>query len=159
MGIIAGMTYRVDPYFHYHAPLTEEYFYSLNNQRSQNITRHFEYNAIITGTSMTENFMASEVDALYGVNSIKVCYSGATYKEINDNLIVALEENPNIEMIIRGLDIDVVRYLAEKKLMRYDMGEYPMYLYDNNFLNDIEYLLNRDLFYSRIYPMIQQKRK
>ena len=91
LGVIGGYMYKIDPYMHFHKPDTERYFYSLDNQRSQNdgITKHFDYNAIITGTSMTENFMATEVDSIFNVNSIKVPYSGATYKEINDNLKTA----------------------------------------------------------------------
>lgn len=48
--------YRIDPYMHFHKPDTARYFYSLDNQRSQNdgITKHFDYDALITGTSMTE---------------------------------------------------------------------------------------------------------
>ena len=50
-----------DPFFHFHAPNTDAYFYPLNNQRSQNdgISRNFEYEGLITGTSMTENLMSS----------------------------------------------------------------------------------------------------
>ena len=47
--------------------------------------KHFDYDAIITGTSMTENFLSSEFDSLFGVNSVKTTFSGASYKEINQN--------------------------------------------------------------------------
>lgn len=132
--------YRIDPYMHYHKPDTEGYFYSLNNQRSQNdgITKHFEYDALITGTSMTENFKTSEMDALFACNSIKVPYSGGSYKEINDNLKVAVENNPNLKMVVRGLDMG--RFLDDKDVMRYDLGTYPTYLYDSNPLNDVQYI-------------------
>lgn len=53
---------------------------------------------------MTENFKTSEMNEIFGVNSIKVPYSGATYKELNDNLIIALENNPNLKTIVRCLD-------------------------------------------------------
>ena len=78
---IGGLTAFVDPYFHYHAPLSF-LEYPLNNQRYQNdgIVRNFDYDAIITGTSMTENFKTTEFDNLFNVNSIKVPFSGATYK-------------------------------------------------------------------------------
>ena len=56
--LISSLVVYVDPYFHYHAPKTDLFFYGLYNQRSQNdgILRHFDYDAVITGTSMTENF-------------------------------------------------------------------------------------------------------
>lgn len=81
--ILAAINVIVDPFFHYHKPLPG-LFYILNNERYQNngILKHFDYDAIITGTSMTENFKTSEFDKLFNVNSIKIPFSGATFKEI-----------------------------------------------------------------------------
>lgn len=152
--VIAGYVIKIDPYFHYHKPDTQSYFYCLNNQRSQNdgISRHFEYDALITGTSMTENFKTSEMDEIFHVKSIKVSYSGGTYKEINDNLINALEHNPNLKTIVRGLDMGMFFDSADR--MREDLGEYPTYLYDDNPFNDVRYLYNKDIIFGRVYPMI-----
>ena len=153
--VFAGVqVIKVDPFFHYHKPDTENYFYKLNNERRQNdgITKHFDYDAVITGTSMTRNFKTSEMDKIFGTNSIKVPYSGASYKEINDNLIVALKYNPNLKTIVRGLDMN--NFIMDKDAMRSDLGEYPTYLYDTNILNDVHYILNRNVIFNRVYPMM-----
>ena len=44
----------VDPFFHFHKPVSS-LSYPLVNERYQNdgIARHFDYDAVITGTSMT----------------------------------------------------------------------------------------------------------
>lgn len=107
LGLIGYEVYKVDPYFHYHKPDTSAYYYVLNNQRSQNdgISKHFDYNALITGTSMTENFKTSEFDEIFDVHSVKVSYSGGSYKEMNDNLKIALRHNPNLKTIVRCLDM------------------------------------------------------
>ncbi len=141
---LASLIIVCDPYFHFHAPLNK-FSYKLSNERYQNdgITRHFKYNAIITGTSMTENFKTSEFDKLFSVNSIKIPYSGATYKEINDSLKRALKYNPNINIIIRGLDTGKIMF--KKNIMRYE--SYPIYLYDDNIFNDVNYLFNKDIFF------------
>ena len=54
----------VDPYFHYHAPL-KNVAYTINEERYMNygIIKNFEYDAMITGTSLTENFKTSEFDS------------------------------------------------------------------------------------------------
>ena len=85
---ICSLTAYVDPYMHFHKPLTDRFFYSVNNQRSQNdgIIKNFDYDTIITGSSMTENFRTSEADRFFECNSIKVPFAGATFKELNDNL-------------------------------------------------------------------------
>ncbi len=153
LSILGYWVFRVDPYFHYHKPDLDRYYYSLNNQRSQNngISRHFDYDAMITGTSMTENFRASEMDRIFGCSSIKTSFSGGSYKEINDNIVTALEANPNLKTIVRGLDM--WRFCDAPDAMRNDLGEYPTYLYDNNPFNDVKYLLNRDVIFGRVYKM------
>lgn len=155
--VMGGLVYKIDPYFHYHEPDLEHYFYPLNNQRSQNdgISKHFTYNAIITGTSMTENFKTSEMDEIFGVNSIKVSFSGGTYKEMNDNLQVALKHNSDIKTIVRCLDYEKI--FDDKDLMRDDLGGYPTYLYDDNLLNDVKYLCNKDVIWGRVYPILKTK--
>lgn len=148
--VVAAVAW-VDPYMHYHKPLTDSFYYTLCNQRSQNdgITKHFDYDAIITGTSMTENFKASEMDAVFGCCSIKVSYSGGSFKEINDNLTIALETHPDIRYIVRSLD----RYSIgiDKDTMRTDLGKYPTYLYDKSLFNDVQYLLNKDVVQTALW--------
>lgn len=157
--IIGIKVIKIDPFFHYHQPDTENYFYMLNNQRSQNdgISKYFQYDALITGTSMTENFKTSELDEIFGTNSIKVSYSGGTYKEINDNLINALTHNDQIKMIVRGLDMG--KFIEDKNAIRLDLGTYPTYLYDDNIFNDVEYIFNRNVIFERVYPMTTRNNK
>lgn len=156
--VIGVLVYRVDPYFHYHKPDTEKYYYELNNQRSQNngIMKYFDYDAVITGSSMTENFKASEFDEIFGVNSVKACFSGATFKEINDNLITAFDNNDNIGIVVRCLDM--YAFVYDKDRVRTDLGEYPTYLFDSNPFNDVNYLFNKDVIFKYVYPMMAERR-
>ena len=157
--IVGFQVYKIDPYFHYHKPLLNHYFYLLNNQRSQNdgISKNFEYDALITGTSMTENFRTTEADKLYGRYFIKVPFSGGSYKEINDNITIALKKNANIKTIIRCLDMD--KFFDASDHMRSDLGKYPTYLYDNNPFNDVKYLLNRDIIVRTFQMMVNSNRR
>ncbi len=151
--IIAGCVFWTDPFFHYRSP-NESFYYVLQDQRSQNdgITKHFEYNSIITGTSMAENFLASQFDNLFGTNSIKVTYSGATYKEINDNLKVAYKSGHDVRYVLRGLDYTLL--VRDKDELRLDMGEYPDYLTNDNPFDDVKYLLNKDVVVNYALPVI-----
>lgn len=155
LSIVCVYVVKVDPYFHYHKPNTELYYYPLNNERSMNdgIVRHFEYDALITGTSMIQNFRTTEMDAIFGVNSVKVPFAGGTYKEINDNVAKALEYNSQLATVVRGLDMRY--FITSKDSMRNDLGNYPTYLYDNNLMNDVRYIFNRDVIFDRVYPMVR----
>ncbi len=150
---ISFMVAFVDPYFHYHKPISSM-FYQLDNQRSQNdgIIKQFDYDSIITGTSMCENFKASEFDALFQAQSVKICFSGGSYKEINDNLNRALNSGREIKYVLRC--IDYMKLIEDKDHMPTNLGEHPTYLYDQDPWNDIKYLLNKEVVFNVCIPML-----
>ncbi len=158
LSIVGGLTYKVDPFIHFHKPDTSRYFYKLENQRSLNygIIKQFEYSGLITGTSMAENFKTSEADVIYDRRFIKVCSSGATFKESNGYIESALACNDELDTIIRGLDMGM--FFDDKERMREDLGDYPVYLYDDNAFNDIKYVNSGDVFFSHVYPMIRDSK-
>ncbi|WP_022762280.1 hypothetical protein [Butyrivibrio sp. AD3002] len=151
--LIAGLVFFVDPFFHYRAP-NPKFFYKLYDERSQNdgITKHFDYDAIITGTSMAENFKASQLEEGLGFKTIKVPYSGATYKEINDNLEVAYRSGHNPRYVLRPLDYTLL--VRDKDELRDDMGEYPYWLTNDIIWDDVKYLLNKDVIVRYTLPAI-----
>lgn len=150
---VAAVIIFVDPYFHYHKPVGSM-FYALDNERSQNdgILKHFDYDSIITGTSMAQNFKASEFDEVFGMDSIKVCFSGGSYKEINDNIKKAFESGHQVKCVLRCLDYGKI--IADKDEMRFDLGTYPEYLYDKNPFNDVKYILNKGILCNICMPML-----
>lgn len=156
--VFASVTVYIDPYFHYHAPL-QNMQYSLYEERYQNdgIVRHFTYNAVIAGTSMTENFKASEFNQLFGVNSIKVPLSGGPYKEVDETVKTALATHPNTKIVIRSLDD---QYLVADKDMVYasiadGTYKYPYYLTDDDIFDDVAYILNKTVFWNDDYVTIK----
>ncbi len=150
--LMAVMVAVIDPFFHYHKPLSS-FYYRLDNERYQNngITRNFDYNALITGTSMTQNFKESQAEELWDKDFIKVSYAGAMYKELNDNIELALSTH-DVDVVVRSLDGSYL--LTDKDAQRDDLGTYPEYLYDNNVFNDVNYLLNSTVIGGYCLPMI-----
>ncbi len=149
--LMATLTYIVDPFFHYHKPIfgINDYFY---NQRYQNygISKQYEYTSIITGTSMTENFKASEFDRLFNETSIKTSFSGASLREINEYLEYAISRNEDISIILRGIDLN--KFLKSPDDLVYEY--YPNYLYDENILNDLNYLLNLEILINDVFNVL-----
>ena len=136
-----------DPYFHYHGKIPG-LKYRIYNERYINvgILENFEYDAIITGTSMNQNFKTSQMNELWGTNAVKVPFSGAGFKEIRENLEKAFESDNEIKYVLWGIDYNGllrdVDYVAYK--------EYPEYLYDNNILNDVSYVWNKEILVSSL---------
>ena len=143
VGIVL-MTVVVDPYFHYHGPV-DGISYRLYEERYINdgIGRQFDYDTVITGTSMTQNFKPSEWDAMTGSRTVKLPFSGGSFIEIGSNLRRAISYNENLKTVIWGIDYNCF-------LRNYDYdgyGTYPEYLYDNNVWNDTSYVLNKSILY------------
>ena len=157
IGIVIALTVYIDPFFHYHKPLLKSFFYKLDNERYQNdgIVRHFNYNAIVTGTSMTQNFKASEASSLFKCRAIKTCFSGGSYKEINDNLEKAYATGHKLKYVFRAVDYATLIQPVDR--MRTDLGVFPEYLYNDNPFDDVQYLLNKDVLFRYEAVMLRAK--
>ena len=134
----------VDPYFHFHGPL-KGISYRLYSERYINngIAKHFEYDTVITGSSINQNFKTSLMDELFETNAIKIPFSGAAFEEIKDTLEVALSSDNEVRYVLWGLDYNGLN-------REYDFQgylEYPDYLYDNNLLNDTSYIYNKTILF------------
>lgn len=141
----------VDPYFHYHKPFSF-LSYRLYEERYTNdgISRNFDFDAIITGTSMAQNFKPSEMDALFGTHSVKETFSGAGYQELAENLDRALDRNKELTTVLWAVDYN--GFFRDYDWAQYDA--YPTYLYDNNPFNDVSYLFNKSILYHAVLPNI-----
>lgn len=139
----AAVTVYIDPFFHYHKPLSK-YEYPLNDERYQNngIVKNFEYDSIITGNSMTENFLTTEADTLFDADFIKIPFHGGSYKEINNSLKRAFDTGKNIRYVIRCLDDT---RLARNKDSIPSIAESLTYLYNTNPFDDVNYVLNKTI--------------
>lgn len=153
----ASLIIYVDPYFHYHKPF-DNIRYILDSERYQNdgIVKNFNYDALITGTSMTENFKPSEFNDLFNTNNcIKVPFSGGSIKEVGDNLNRAFDHNSNIKYVVRGLDKGMLT--DDKDTVRTDY-KFPEYLYNNNILDDVSYIFNKEVFFGITMKFIEKTR-
>lgn len=142
--VLCGQTLVVDPYFHYHTPLPGLSISSMEpRHQADGILRNFEYDTVLTGSSMAENFKTSQLDELFGTKSVKVPLWGASYKEIDQLLRSAVERNPDIRYIFRCLDYKWILMPAGD--MFYDPAQFPTYLYDDDPFNDVQYFMNKDV--------------
>ena len=148
----------VDPFFHYHAPL-EGFPYVVDNQLSQNpgMAKNMKYDGCIIGSSMTVNFDTDDFKELLDVNTLKLSYSGAYPKDDYNILSIVFDKdtyarkNSDVKAVFFAMDIPTMT--ADTETTKYPL---PEYLYDDNYLNDVKYLLNKDVLLQYIMrPMIQ----
>ncbi len=145
---VAVLVIYVDPMFHFHAP-AKGVSYILDNERYQNngILKNFDYDALVTGTSMSENFKTSSVDALFGTKSVKASYAGGYFKEIYDAERFALANNPDLKMVIRSVDMSFI--MTESDYIN-PAASYPHYLMDDDPFNDDIYVFNADILFEYV---------
>lgn len=140
---IGSITAVIDPFFHYHGPLDSLQYPldgSLARYLNDGIIQHFSYDAVITGTCMSENFLVSECNSLMDVNAVKVPFAGASFGELNNNIRKMLAANHDLKFIL--CSIDEGRLFQDPDYMRY---ECPTYLYDKNPFNDVQYVLSKEV--------------
>lgn len=106
------------------------------------IVRHYDYDSIVVGTSVTENFRPSQMDSVLGGRFIKLCSSAGT--AYNHAILMDLAfRTHDVKRVVYGLD--VYSFIAELDETGTQM---PMYLYDDNLFNDAAYWLNRSVLAS-----------
>lgn len=151
--VYASIIYYFDPYYQYHLPVQWLSISETAGEMYQNpgLLKQLEYDAVLVGSSMTENFKISEINDKFNVNSIKVSIGGSTTQNYIKELELAYK-NQNIKTVFWGLD----NYVFNKP---YD-DEYrkiPEYLLDDKVYNDVNYLLNKDVLFKDIRIWITQK--
>lgn len=139
--LTAALVIVVDPFFQYHAPL-KDFPYLVDNQLSQNpgMAKNMEYDSVILGSSMTVNFNTHWFEELMGLNTIKLNYSGAYPKDQANIMDIIFDSDNQVDAVFLG--IDVMTYTGDVDETKYPI---PEYLYDNNYLNDVQYIYNKDV--------------
>ena len=130
----------VDPFFVYHAPL-QGFPYTIDNQLTQNpgMARNMEYDAFLTGSSMTFNFDMRDFEEEMGLNTLKLSYAGA-YPHDEARIMDVVFERSDVQAAF--LSVEIPTLTGDPAQTKYPL---PEYLYDKNPLNDAPYLLNKDV--------------
>ena len=157
---VAALVVFVDPFFHYHSPL-KNFPYIIDNQLSQNpgMAQNMDYNSCIIGSSMTVNFDTDDFKELMGLDTLKFSYSGAYPKDDYNILSIVFDKttrarmNSSVDAVFFAMDIPVMT--ADTEETKYPR---PEYLYDKDIINDVNYVLNKDVLLQYILrPIIQRK--
>ncbi|WP_026524517.1 hypothetical protein [Butyrivibrio sp. MB2005] len=150
--LIALVVIVFDPFFHYHKPWLGLKAV-LNDKEYQCIgtLRHFDYDALIVGSSVVENNDNSWFDQAYNCKSIKAVRSYGATADLCYLIDEAYKSGNDITKIF--YNIDPSSLIADTE-PTYESTGCPMYLYDNNPFNDIQYLFNKGVILEKIPYMI-----
>lgn len=150
----AGIVGLVDPFGYYHKPWFGLKNVNLNQPyQNPGYVKNYDYETALVGTSMTEGMRASEADKLFDTTTIKICQSGAHSMDIAQMLDLVCKAGKAKQVIV-GLDANIFR-------KEYDTyrSEMPLYLYNDNPLDDVNYLFNKQVLFEEIPEMLQANKE
>ena len=143
----ALVTFIVDPFEQYR----ESSILPLYDQESYNnpgIVKNYDYNAVILGTSMVEMSHPSVIDEVFSVQSVKLPMRGSHTAQMGwqlDHIFRAKQRRgETLDLAILAVDAYSMMGPVDDKEEIYD------YLWNDNLLDDVNYLLNRDVLLVRV---------
>lgn len=150
--LIGLIVFLIDPFFHFHKP----WFglkAVLNDKEYQCIgtLRNFDYDALIVGSSVCENNDNSWYDKAFNCKTIKAIRSYGATADLCFLLDEAFNSGNDIKKVFYNIDPSSLNASTNTT---FEMTGCPMYLYDNNPFNDIQYLYNKGVLLEKIPYML-----
>lgn len=136
--LVASVQVAIDPLFQYHKPwFGLEPFIKKERYQDAGMAKTFDFENVIMGTSMAQNFRINEYEGLFGGKTVKLTMEGAHPVDWTYVLEDLSHREDHPKTVLLNLDPYVFRADTEKL-----EHELPIYLYDYNYLNDVNYWLN-----------------
>lgn len=134
--LLLGLTvFIIDPYQQYRKP-----FYNKTvsiNQFAINpgLLKHYDYDSIIIGSSMSQNFISEEANTYLKGNFINISMGGATANEIISSFNFAKKQK-NIKKVLINLDLSYATDTSGLNISNLD------FLYNKNEILNYKYFFN-----------------
>ena len=153
--LAASVQIVIDPLFQYHKPwLGMEPVITDERYQNAGIGRNFDFDNVIIGNSLSENFKPSDVSKAFGGETVKLTASGSHTLDWTYVLNVLKKRESPPKNVMFNLD-PYIFHASDTELKH----ELPTYLYDNNYFNDVNYLFNFSVFDEFTVSMITRNRK
>lgn len=149
--LTGGMVFFFDPFFHYHKPIRP--LKAVLNQAEYQVIgtlRTFDYDSLIVGSSMAENYNNKWFDETFDCTSIKAVKPGAYTSDLTYLLEIAYEAR-DIKNVFYTLDISALTADMQNNFLSEGM---PIYLYNKNPFDDVKYIFNKHIIFEDIPYMI-----
>ncbi|MCM1135115.1 MAG: SGNH/GDSL hydrolase family protein [Clostridium sp.] len=140
-----------DPFFQYHKPLkglkavlTDKEYQCVGS------LKNFDYDSVVAGSSVSENYYNDWFNQGFDCKVIKAIRSYGATADLCYLLDIAFSKQ-DLKYVFYNLDSAAL--VAEPETT-YELTGCPMYLYDDNYVNDVEYVLNKGVLMEKIPYMI-----
>ena len=144
---VVAVVWFFDPFYQYHRPFAgmEAVLNDRDNQMPGTI-RNFEYDSVLVGSSVAENFDSSFLDEHYDCQTLKIIRASGSVADLLYYLEMAQEER-TLKNVFWCLDLFALEASTEVTLYGQDT---PRYLHTETVLDDVTYLLNKEVLFEKI---------
>ena len=140
-----------DPFYQYHKPLPGlKAVLTDKEYQCVGTLRNFDYNALIVGSSVCENYNNGWFDQGFDCWTIKAIRSYGATADLKTLLDIAYEEH-SLDYVFYNIDPSSLSADTEPTFVSTGC---PMYLYDRNHWNDYPYVLNKDVLMEKLPYML-----
>lgn len=145
--LIAAVVIVADPFYHYHAPAAGlKAVISRAEYQCIGTIRNFQYDGLLLGSSVAENYNNRWLDEAFGCKTIKGIKSSASTADLLYYLDEAYQ-NHELSYVFYSLDLFALSAGPEHHFAGDGM---PLYLYNDNILDDVNYLFNKDVLFESV---------
>jgi len=136
---VCALNAWVDPFQHYRVPerFAPRFYGAWQRYENPGIAKHYRYDRIVTGSSLMENILPTNVDRILGGRTVNLSESAQTAYDAGELLGVALAAR-HPKQIIMNLDYNAFSGAPDRSGFN---EAFPGYLYDDSPWNDLPYLL------------------
>ncbi len=148
--MVALFVWFFDPFYQYHSPFFGQAVLNDRDNQMPGTVRNFEYDSVLLGSSVAENFDTDFIDRAYGCKTLKVIRASGSAADLLYYLEMA-QEGHELKNVFWCLDIFALNASAETTL---EGGDVPRYLHTRSVLDDIPYVYNKEIILEKIPSML-----
>lgn len=151
LGTCAAIVWRVDPCFYYRMPTDRKPVFFSERYQAAGIIRNNPADVVLMGSSMTANYSGSKVGEAFGGTGLRITIPDGYFSEFDQAMGLLMRTHPPRQVIF-AMDTNIFTRSPGGVT-----GAMPDYLYDANPVNDVKYLLNKDVLYYSLYALMCQR--
>jgi hypothetical protein len=136
---VAAIDFVVDPFQHYRKPTWYEprFYRTLQRHIDPGMAKNYDYDTVITGSSMMENYSNAEASRILGGKAIDLAMGAATAYELR-HLLDTILATGKARHIVFDVNFNAFAGSPTAQVVPEPL---PLYLYDAAWWNDGRYLL------------------
>ena len=148
LALCAAVVYTVDPCFYYRVPDKWQPVFFSERYQGAGLAKNVRADTVVMGSSMAANYRGSQAAETFGGTAVRITIPDGYFSEF-DKVMDVLFRSQTPERVLFALDMNI--------LIRDESGltdAMPEYLYNQNPLDDVKYLLNKDTLYYSGYVLM-----